>query len=572
MKYFFKKIYLLFFLISFFIGQTTVFGKSNKIEYSRYTVTNYLSGIMFANQDLSNRAFSHLNKIRYLKNSHENFSIQFLRTLILLDKFDQAFIFSKNAAQGDRNFFESSLLMGLNDIVNENYQNAEKHFSKMNEDLDYYLLFEDFLRYVLLSWSQALQNNMQQSFFYYDKIPNIYNNLKKIQYSLLQCYFDKPEAELTFKNLVNNNDQPFSRYNFFLANYLLHKGKDEKAKKIIKNSIKKYSSNILLKQSENFILNKKVKEIKNIFNCKKGKDNIAEIFYVIANLHATQKDYQLSNFYLKLSLFLNKKFKPNKALLAENFFFQKKYNISKNIYISLKEIGPIYFWYAAKNEAAINIDTKGKKYSISILENEFNSLSNPDFNHYYEMANFYKDSDLYEESIKYYSLALKNIEKKHYLVPKILDRRGTSYERIGEWENAEKDLTESLRILPDQPYVLNYLAYSWIEKRINIEKSLEMLKRAAKLRKNDGYIIDSLGWAFYIKKNYKEAEKFLQKAVELMPLDPVINDHYADTLWMLNKNIQARYFWKYVLNLDETEKKLKESLKKKLIFGISKKL
>ena len=147
---------------------------------------------MFANQDLSNRAFSHLNKIRYLKNSHENFSIQFLRTLILLDKFDQAFIFSKNAAQGDRNFFESSLLMGLNDIVNENYQNAEKHFSKMNEDLDYYLLFEDFLRYVLLSWSQALQNNMQQSFFYYDKIPNIYNNLKKIQYSLLQCYFDKP--------------------------------------------------------------------------------------------------------------------------------------------------------------------------------------------------------------------------------------------------------------------------------------------------------------------------------------------------------------------------------------------
>ena len=73
-------------------------------------------------------------------------------------------------------------------------------------------------------------------------------------------------------------------------------------------------------------------------------------------------------------------------------------------------------------------------------------------------------------------------------------------------------------------------------------------------------------------KNYNEAERFLQKAVELMPLDPVINDHYADTLWMLNKNIQARYFWKHVLNLKETEKELKENISKKLIFGITEKL
>ena len=108
------------------------------------------------------------------------------------------------------------------------------------------------------------------------------------------------------------------------------------------------------------------------------------------------------------------------------------------------------------------------------------------FFHYYELANFYKDNEYFKDSIKYYSLALKNINLDHHLVPKILDRRGTSYERIGEWEKAEKDLTNSLEILPDEPYVLNYLAYSWIEKRINLEKSLEMLKRATNLKKNDG--------------------------------------------------------------------------------------
>ena len=188
------------------------------------------------------------------------------------------------------------------------------------------------------------------------------------------------------------------------------------------------------------------------------------------------------------------------------------------------------------------------------------------------MANFYKDYQYYEESIKYYSISLKQIEKNHFLIPRILDRRGTSYERLGDWENAEKDLTESLKILPDQAHVLNYLAYSWVDRGINLDKGIEMLRKASELTDNDGYIIDSLGWAYYAKKNYIQAEFFLQKAVELLPSDPIISDHYADTLWMLNKDIQARFFWKNILNLDSTEEKLKDDINKKLIFGIEKKL
>tara|TARA_B100002003_G_C14104233_1_gene531103 strand:- start:884 stop:1228 length:345 start_codon:yes stop_codon:yes gene_type:complete len=113
------------------------------------------------------------------------------------------------------------------------------------------------------------------------------------------------------------------------------------------------------------------------------------------------------------------------------------------------------------------------------------------------------------------------------------------------------------------------LAYTWIDKGINLDEGLEMLKKATKLRENDGYIIDSLGWAYFAKKNYKEAEFFLQRAVELLPSDPIINDHYADTLWMLNKSLQARYFWNNILKLNDTEQKLKDDIKKKLIFGIT---
>ena len=126
--------------------------------------------------------------------------------------------------------------------------------------------------------------------------------------------------------------------------------------------------------------------------------------------------------------------------------------------------------------------------------------------------------------------------------------------------------------MPDQPHVLNYLAYTWIDKGVNLDNGLEMLKKAANLKEDDGYIIDSLGWAYYSKKNYDKAEIFLRRAVELLPLDPIINEHYADNLWMLNKNIQARYFWSYILKLENIDEELKNSVNKKLIFGIDKKL
>ena len=571
MRYFIKNIYFILLLITILFLDTETFGKDSKVKYSRNNISNYLSGIISVNQDYTNAAFKYLNKVQSLKNDHSNFNVQFIRTLILLEKFNQAFAFSKDVWLEDEYFFETDLLLGLEFFIKNDYLNAEKHFERLNKISRYNLLFEDFLGNILIAWIKASENNKEDSFKFLDKVPERYHNLKKIQNSFLQCYFDTSKAQIAFEQLMNNEDSDFSRYNFFFANYLLFKNKNIEAEKVINLSRKTHKSNLLIKQTENFILTGNSKKIKNLFNCKNPMDVIAEIFYVIANIYSTEKNYQLSNFYLKISFFLNNKFTPNKTLLAENFFYQQKYELSKKIYNSLKSIGPVYSWYASINLAIILSDIEDKEYAVFDLEDEFNLLLNPDLEHNYELANFFKDREYYQESIKYYSLALQNIKQDHFLFSKILDRRGTSYERLGDWDNAEKDLKESLRILPDQPHVLNYLGYSWIDRGINIDKALEMIIRANELKKNDGYITDSLGWAFYVKKNYLDAEKFLQRAVEILPLDPIINDHYADTLWMLNKHIQARYFWKHVLGLDTVEQKLKDNVSKKLIFGITKK-
>ena len=572
MKFLIKKIYIILFFLTIFLIQLEAFARDSKVLYTRENISNYFLGIVSANNNFNNEALRYLKKVESLKNRHSKFNVEFVRLLVLLEKFDEAFIFSKSVWDENELFFEADLLLGLDSFKKKDYKNSEKYFERLNKISRYNVFFDELIGNVLISWSQASQGNRKESFKVLEKIPKPYRHFTKTQNSFLKCYFDSSDTENSFEEIIQDKNYNFSRYNFFLANYYLFKNKNVEAKKIIKNGRKKYNSNLLIKETENLLLRGKNEKIKSFFNCKNPNDVLAEFFYVLANLYSSERNYQLSNFYLKISLFLNKKFLTNNALLAENFYYQKKYQLSKKTYKSLKSIGPIYSWYASKSIATILLNEKGKKYSVNSLKKEFNSLSNPNFEHYYELANFYKDNEYYEKSIKYYSLTLKEIKKDHFLVPKILDRRGTSFERLGDWENAEKDLIESLKILPDQAHVLNYLAYSWIDKGINLDEGLEMLKKANQIKKEDGYIIDSLGWAYYAKKDYIEAERFLQRAVELLPFDPIINDHYADTLWMLNKNIQARYIWGNILKLDRVEQKLRDTISKKLIFGITKKL
>ena len=570
MKFLIKKIYITLFLL--ILIQPKVFARDNKALYTSENISNYFLGIISAKNGYNNKAHKYLKKTKSLKNIHSRYNIEFLRTLILLEKFDQAFDFSKNVWDKNELFFEADLLLGLDSFIREDYKNSEKYFKRLNRISSYNIYFDDFIGNILLAWSKASQGQKEESFIFLEKVPKRYRHLKKTQKGFLKCYFDAQDTQSYFQEIIQNKDYNFSRYNFFLANYFLFNNKENDATEIIQRARKKYNSNLLIKETENFLKEGKKEKIKSFFNCKNSKDSIAEFFYVIANLYSSEKNYQISNFYLKISQFLNKKFLSNNALLAENFYYQKKYKLSKNIYETLKSIGPAYSWYSSKSISSILLEEKGKEYSVKNLEKEFSLIPNLNFEHYYEMANFYKDNEYFEKSIKYYSLALKELDYDHFLVPKILDRRGTSYERLGDWKNAEKDLIESLKILPNQAHVMNYLAYSWIDKGINLDKGLIMLTKATKLRKDDGYIIDSLGWAYYAKKNYKKAEKFLQRAVELLPYDPIINDHYGDNLWMLDKNIQARYIWNNILKLDKTEKKLRDSINKKLIFGVTNKL
>ena len=126
---------------------------------------------------------------------------------------------------------------------------------------------------------------------------------------------------------------------------------------------------------------------------------------------------------------------------------------------------------------------------------------------------------------------MQSVEKDVSIYADLLYKRGGCYERIGNYEKSDVDLLAALKIIPDNSYILNYLAYSWLERNYKIPEAIEMLELAYKQNEEDPYIIDSVGWGYYLTEKFEEAEIFMRRALELMPNDPIVNDHYGDILW-----------------------------------------
>ena len=181
------------------------------------------------------------------------------------------------------------------------------------------------------------------------------------------------------------------------------------------------------------------------------------------------------------------------------------------------------------------------------------------------LADKFRSLEKYQESIDLYSSVIDNnlIDNK---LP-VLYSRGIAYERLNKWSEAEKDLKEALLINPNDPYILNYLGYSWLDRNINLEDALKLLEKAVELEPNDGYIIDSLGWAFYLTGVFDKSIFYLEKAVSIMPNDATLNDHLGDAYWKYGRKKEAISQWERVLIIDPNFKN-KEKIKNKINMGI----
>ena len=557
---FIKKITIIFILL--LVYQSPLFSKSTSFnEFSSRNLSKYFSGIVALENQSNSDALNFFKTSKILINRHEPYLEKLVTTLVLENQVAQAINYIRvNNEKKNSQFFEAYILIALDHLKKNKINNAIEVLSKIPEE------------FKIDRFNSIIVNSLiQHAYVFKNKKINKekanFGNLSLISETFQRCYLDDKNTDAFFSKLINNTQADYSRYIFFYLTYLIEKKRIKDAKAITEE-LDHVNTTLLLSQGKSWIDRDQNKEFNKVFSCNNHNDIIGEFLFLISNLFSSQNKFEKSNFYLSLSHYLNPKFVFNLSLVVENLYLNKNYEKSKSVLKNFNKNQDFYYWYRSKKEAQIITKTRNADEALNYIVSKFDKIENPNNKFIFDIANFYKNSKNYETAIKYYSLIINKLEDDNEVKADLLYRRGGSYERLKNYKKADEDLLESLKINPNDAYVLNYLAYSWLERDFKINEAIKMLEKAYEKENNDPYIIDSIGWAYYLIDDYIKAEQFLKRAVLLMPDDPIVNDHYGDILWKLDRKIQARYFWSTVLKMEDAEENLIDQIRDKLIAGL----
>ena len=270
-------------------------------------------------------------------------------------------------------------------------------------------------------------------------------------------------------------------------------------------------------------------------------------------------NYNLLIFYLSMSTILNSE--NNEAWFLTGQLYQMIEEYEKVEFFYKKISSQSSYFIDAQRNIAFNY---GKLFAFEKAEKKIIDLIQISKNHpdlIKILADFYRSNRYFELAAKQYSELIKNKEKNLW---NILYLRGICYERLNQWDLAEKDFLISLDLKPDSPNVLNYLAYGWIEKDENIDLSLNMLEEAYEANPNSYYILDSLAWAHYKKNNLELAAELMEKVIDMAPGEAISLDHLGDIYFSLNRKREAVFFWNQAKDLAEQEDNINENIIEKL--------
>lgn len=251
--------------------------------------------------------------------------------------------------------------------------------------------------------------------------------------------------------------------------------------------------------------------------------------------------------YLQLSLYLEPSHPLALLSLADLYESLKKPELAIETYRRVPANSPLH--RNAAIQMASDLDALDRpEEAQKQLEELINSDPN-DLEAIMALGNVLRAHKKFAECADAYSKGVATLDHPQKANWVIYYFRGICYERAKQWPKAEADLKEALKLFPEQPHVLNYLGYSWIDQGEHLDEGMAMIKRAVQQRPDDGYIVDSLGWAYYQLGNYDEAVKQLERAIELKPEDPTINDHLGDAYWRVGREREAHFQWAHARDL-----------------------
>jgi tetratricopeptide (TPR) repeat protein len=387
--------------------------------------------------------------------------------------------------------------------------------------------------------------------------------LEYYQLGLLYDFAGQPDtAEENFKKTLEATGQLNWRLTDAIANFYERHGRADEADALYQRFIKDNAGSEL---AESVMARKPSGSPLPLIDT--AEQGLAEALFDLASVVNQPETIDLALLYVRCALQLRPHLALAQLLLSDVLDAQNKPEESLAV---LREFPPNspYSW-SARLRIAANLEMLDRTEEAITQLREMSAEAPTRAGADMQLGDLLREKKRFSEAVDAYNEAIRRLQAAG--MPErwsLYYSRGIALERSGRWNASEADLLHALELKPDQPLVLNYLGYSWIDRGENLERGLKMIEKAVELRPDDGYIVDSLGWAHYRLGDYSSAVRYLEKAIELVPEDPTINDHLGDAYWRSGRPSEARFQWRRALQFGPEADEIKP-IEAKLDRGLS---
>lgn len=454
----------------------------------------------------------------------------------------------------------SQFLLGVAAFKSGDYKKADEHFTAASENP-----IGELTSAIALGWTRLAAGDVDAALKAVDlpKQPDWAQFYLRYHKALIADIGGrKAEARAAFEKMFRQDSRTL-RTSLAYAQHASHYGDFKLARQIVREQTNRTQGEAhpLAKDMLKRIGDKE----RTPFLVTTPTEGLAEVFYGLGEALTGEGGVSLGTIYLQLALSAKPDHAFALAALAGAQEQAKRYDEAIATYDKIPAGTPLQS--AIDIRKAFDLNSLERTDEAKVILQRLVEEDPKDVRPLEALGNIFRARKEYPEAVKYFTKAIGALSKNDPRFWGYYYARGTAYERMKNWPAAEADLKKALALAPDQPLVLNYLGYSWIDQGVNLKQGMKLIEKAVQLKPDDGYIVDSLGWAYFRQGNYKDAVRFLERAVEIKPEDPTLNDHLGDAYWKVGREREAKFQWNQSLSL-EPEPEDAEKIKAKLDRGL----
>lgn len=446
------------------------------------------------------------------------------------------------------------IVLGLKDFRNRRYDEARKHFQQAA-----YTPVGELTSWLLIAWSEAGEGDLNQALKTLDRLDTneSFANFKTFHTALIADYLGNGmRAEAAYRKAYEEAGNSLRIVQAY-GNFLERKGRSEEARKTYSAFLANDENPLVLEALERSA--GKAAPAPFVSSPAAGA---AEALFSLASAMTDEESIDVALLYARLGLSLSGDQPVFDTLLGDIYEDMQRYDKAIAAYERVPASSPLRS--NADLEIAVSLQRLDRKDEAIARLKELIAREPKNYDALVTLGNIYRANEDFANAASVYDDAIALITTP---VPghwRVFYYDGIAHERLKQWDVAEKRFRRSLELSPNESSVLNYLGYSMIEKKINLAEAMEMVKKAVALKPNDGYIIDSLGWAYFQLGDYEQAVVQIERAVELLPADPIIAEHLGDAYWRVGRKLEAKFQWQHARDNDpepEDLKRIEEKIK-----------